>query len=114
MGLRSEWGKILAELATERDDTPLQDKLTVLAEDIGKAGTLVAALCFAAQLVIWLYDNGRETCFFPSHGNMSGMHAKRALQKSPAKEPMTPKRDLLIYAYLRPRRRLRAGLPRAE
>lgn len=35
----------------------------------GKAGTLVASLCFIAQLVIWLYDNGRETCFFPPHGN---------------------------------------------
>jgi P-type E1-E2 ATPase len=71
VGKRSEWGKILAELATERDETPLQEKLTVLAEDIGKAGTLVASLCFVAQLVIWLYDNGRETCFFPPHGNVT-------------------------------------------
>lgn len=29
VGEHSEWGRILAELATERDETPLQEKLTV-------------------------------------------------------------------------------------
>jgi len=72
VGYRSEWGKILSELATERDETPLQEKLTVLAEEIGKAGTIVATLCFVAQCIIWLIDMGRETCFFPPNGNSSG------------------------------------------
>jgi len=72
VGYRSEWGKILSELTTERDETPLQEKLTVLAEDIGKMGTLVAILCFLAQLVIWFIDLGRETCFYPDDaGNPS-------------------------------------------
>jgi magnesium-transporting ATPase (P-type) len=74
VGARSEWGRILAELGTERDETPLQGKLKKLADLIGAAGMLVASLCFVAQLVIWLYDNGRETCFFPpdGHGNLTG------------------------------------------
>eukprot|EP00960_Hanusia_phi_P051053 760575-Hanusia_phi.AAC.4 len=72
VGYRSEWGKILSELSTERDETPLQEKLTVLAEDIGKMGTIVAVLCFLAQLVIWFIDLGRETCFYPDEsGNPS-------------------------------------------
>jgi len=72
VGYRSEWGKILSELASERDETPLQEKLTILAEDIGKAGTVVATLCFVAQFIIWLIDMGRETCFFPPQSNFSG------------------------------------------
>lgn len=74
VGFRSEWGKILSELNSDRDETPLQQKLKVLADQIGMAGTAVAALCFVAQLVIWLYDNGRPTCFFPpgEDGNVTG------------------------------------------
>ena len=41
----------------------------MLAGDIGKAGTAVAALCFVAQLVLWLYGTGCETCFIPLHAN---------------------------------------------
>lgn len=48
------------ELDSERDETPLQGKLTVLAEDIGKAGTAVAAVCFVGQIIIWLLNNARE------------------------------------------------------
>ena len=71
VGYRSDWGRILWQLSTERDDTPLQEKLQVLADDIGKAGFVVACVCFFAQLVIWIYNLGRETCFFPPTGNMT-------------------------------------------
>jgi len=70
VGSRSEWGRLMVEMETERDETPLQEKLGVLAEDIGKAGTLVAALCFMAQLINWLYSLGQETCFMPAEGNL--------------------------------------------
>ena len=64
VGARSEWGKIMVELDDDRDETPLQWKLTTLAEDIGRGGTLVAIVCFMAQLSVWFVNNGRKTCFF--------------------------------------------------
>jgi len=63
VGEDSVWGKIMVELDDERDETPLQGKLTTLAEDIGRGGTMVAAVCFLAQIAVWFVNNGRKTCF---------------------------------------------------
>lgn len=52
VGVNSEWGKTL-ELVGEAgdDETPLQEKLGVLATAIGKIGFAVAICCFIAQLI---------------------------------------------------------------
>mmetsp|Transcript_46065 Transcript_46065/g.109063 ORF Transcript_46065/g.109063 Transcript_46065/m.109063 type:complete len:1060 (+) Transcript_46065:180-3359(+) len=63
VGKQSEWGKILTELDTEREDTPLQVKLGALAQNIGIIGTVVAGCCFIAQTIIWLVEMSYETCF---------------------------------------------------
>mmetsp|Transcript_17025 Transcript_17025/g.41167 ORF Transcript_17025/g.41167 Transcript_17025/m.41167 type:complete len:1074 (+) Transcript_17025:256-3477(+) len=63
VGRQSEWGKILSELDTVREDTPLQVKLSALAQNIGIIGTVVAGCCFIAQTIIWLVEMSYETCF---------------------------------------------------
>ncbi|EFJ44186.1 calcium-transporting ATPase [Volvox carteri f. nagariensis] len=58
VGPNSTWGKTMA-LVTEAgdDETPLQEKLGVLATAIGKIGFLVAVCCFIAQLIKWCVVN---------------------------------------------------------
>eukprot|EP01102_Stenamoeba_stenopodia_P019978 TRINITY_DN7650_c0_g2_i1.p1 TRINITY_DN7650_c0_g2~~TRINITY_DN7650_c0_g2_i1.p1 ORF type:complete len:1066 (+),score=297.26 TRINITY_DN7650_c0_g2_i1:223-3420(+) len=51
VGIHSEWGKIKVGLDTEHEDTPLQEKLETLAENIGKMG-LVAAIFTLIALII--------------------------------------------------------------
>lgn len=46
VGERSEWGKTMAMIVGENEETPLQEKLGELAILIGKIGTVVAAACF--------------------------------------------------------------------
>mmetsp|Transcript_58777 Transcript_58777/g.120242 ORF Transcript_58777/g.120242 Transcript_58777/m.120242 type:complete len:1033 (-) Transcript_58777:399-3497(-) len=66
VGKHSEWGKILTELDTEREDTPLQVKLATLAQNIGIMGTVVAGACFISQTIIWLVEMSYKTCFTPN------------------------------------------------
>lgn len=51
VGPNSEWGQTMALVAGEAADTPLQEKLTVLAGAIGKVGFLVALLCFIVLMI---------------------------------------------------------------
>ena len=58
VGTNSEWGKtILLMEESEEEATPLQKKLTVVAELIGKVGFAVAISCFLAMLIQWLVIN---------------------------------------------------------
>ena len=54
VGENSEWGKTLALIVGEVGDTPLQEKLTMLAGNIGKVGFFVAVLCFLALQISWM------------------------------------------------------------
>jgi len=53
VGAASQWGQIRAKLVKEDVNTPLQDKLDTLAEQIGYVGMGAAALTFAAMLFTW-------------------------------------------------------------
>lgn len=57
-GGNSEWGKTLQLVAGEGDETPLQEKLGVLAAAIGKLGLIVAVLSFIVLLIRWMVDEG--------------------------------------------------------
>lgn len=46
VGPNSQWGAVKATLQAPSDETPLQEKLTALAERIGLAGTICAGLVF--------------------------------------------------------------------
>lgn len=67
VGASSRWGKTKAKLSGESPDTPLQEKLEVLAGQIGNIGIASAVATFLAMLYIWFrYPNTRkvDTSFF--------------------------------------------------
>eukprot|EP01038_Epipyxis_sp_PR26KG_P004934 gene4934-6902_t len=55
VGEQSRWGKTRAKLAVETNDTPLQEKLDVLAKQIGNLGMGTAAATFIVMIVMWIY-----------------------------------------------------------
>lgn len=55
VGEQSRWGRTKAKLAAEAVDTPLQEKLDVLAGQIGNLGMAAAVATFIAMLTIWWY-----------------------------------------------------------
>jgi Ca2+-transporting ATPase len=57
VGPHSEWGKTMALVARESGNTPLQEKLGVLAAAIGKIGLFVAVVCFLVLLIRWIVEN---------------------------------------------------------
>eukprot|EP00002_Diphylleia_rotans_P010140 TRINITY_DN2053_c0_g1_i10.p1 TRINITY_DN2053_c0_g1~~TRINITY_DN2053_c0_g1_i10.p1 ORF type:complete len:1125 (-),score=238.02 TRINITY_DN2053_c0_g1_i10:207-3581(-) len=54
VGPNSEWGRTMSMLSTEQEETPLQEKLTVLAEQIGKIGLGFASVTFFVLLMRWI------------------------------------------------------------
>lgn len=67
VGLNSRWGKTRSKLTEKSPDTPLQEKLTVLADQIGNLGMGTAVATFIAMLAIWyFYPNTRaeDVSFF--------------------------------------------------
>jgi Ca2+-transporting ATPase len=56
VGENSRWGKTKAKLAAETSDTPLQEKLDVLAGQIGNFGMVSAGMTFIAMLIIRYYS----------------------------------------------------------
>jgi len=57
VGQHSEWGKTMALIVRESGNTPLQEKLGVLATAIGKIGLFVAVICFIVLMIRWLIEN---------------------------------------------------------
>lgn len=51
VGPHSEWGRTLALVVKEPENTPLQDKLWALAKVIAIIGLVTAVVCFIALLV---------------------------------------------------------------
>jgi hypothetical protein len=52
-------GRIMADTAMEAKDTPLQEKLELLATRIGYFGFIFAFLTFIAMIVSWYVDNSK-------------------------------------------------------
>ena len=61
VGESSRWGKTKAKLAAETVDTPLQEKLDTLANQIGNLGMFAAGATFIAMIAIWyMYPEQRD------------------------------------------------------
>jgi len=54
VGVKSMRGSIAASLEQEVEDTPLQQRLEILAEQVGKAGTVMAVIFFVVKLIMWI------------------------------------------------------------
>ncbi|PRP84217.1 P-type ATPase [Planoprotostelium fungivorum] len=52
-GMHSQWGQIKASLEKEQRTTPLQDKLEIMADNIGKGGLISACITLLALLIRW-------------------------------------------------------------
>ncbi|KAL6781722.1 FAP10B [Auxenochlorella protothecoides x Auxenochlorella symbiontica] len=57
VGEQSDWGRTMSMVQVESPDTPLQEKLGVLATAIGKLGLVVAVICFFVLLIRWMVEN---------------------------------------------------------
>lgn len=57
VGQHSEWGRTMALVVGEVGETPLQEKLTVLASAIGKVGLVVAVVSFVVLMIRWIVEN---------------------------------------------------------
>lgn len=57
VGQHSEWGRTMALVVGEVGETPLQEKLTVLASAIGKVGLVVAVISFVVLMIRWIVEN---------------------------------------------------------
>mmetsp|Transcript_25699 Transcript_25699/g.71910 ORF Transcript_25699/g.71910 Transcript_25699/m.71910 type:complete len:1007 (+) Transcript_25699:267-3287(+) len=55
VGPHSEWGKTLALVQTEQEETPLEEKLTVLATAIGKLAFIAAIMTFSALFIQYCF-----------------------------------------------------------
>ena len=58
VGEHSEWGRTMMMVMGESGDTPLQEKLGVLALGIGKLGFVIAVICFFVLLIRWIIQEG--------------------------------------------------------
>lgn len=56
VGKNSYYGKLKMKIQGSDDDTPLQEKLSVLAEQVGHVGMVSAAATFSAMLIHYIYD----------------------------------------------------------
>ena len=66
VGPDSEWGRTMALVVGEVGETPLQEKLGVLATAIGKLGFIVAVVCFFVLLIRWVGGWVRGACLLGS------------------------------------------------
>ena len=61
IGVNSQWGKIKANLVSEAVNTPLQDKLEIMAQQIGYIGLVAAVGTFIAMVIsIWARHHGKD------------------------------------------------------
>jgi len=60
VGDHTEWGKLLARLQENPEDTPLQKKLATLGGQIGWIGTGTAVLLFVVLIVVWAVNGHNE------------------------------------------------------
>lgn len=64
VGPNSEWGRTMAKLAVEMEDTPMQIALEDLAEMVGWIGIGVAGLVFMLLTLYWVIDVGTADAFY--------------------------------------------------
>lgn len=64
VGVHSEWGRTMASLVGEQEDTPMQVALEDLATMVGWIGIGVSGLVFSLLILYWILDVASEDAFF--------------------------------------------------
>ena len=74
VGKNSYYGKLKMKIQQDQDDTPLQQKLTILANQVGNVGMAAAAATFAAMFLHYIYDCFMEESFVESFISTDTLH----------------------------------------
>lgn len=74
VGKNSYYGKLKMKIQAADDTTPLQEKLTVLADQVGQVGMYSAGATFIAMFVHYIYDCGQTDNFFGSLLSVETVH----------------------------------------
>jgi magnesium-transporting ATPase (P-type) len=74
VGKSSYYGKLKLKIQAADDETPLQQKLTILADQVGKVGMFSASATFAAMLLHYIYDCFMEESFVDSFFSVTTVH----------------------------------------
>lgn len=74
VGKNSYYGKLKMMIQDADDTTPLQEKLTVLADQVGVVGMYSAAATFTAMLVHYIYDCAQTDSFSAAFFSVETMH----------------------------------------
>lgn len=74
VGRNSYYGKLKLKIQSADDTTPLQEKLTVLADQVGVVGMYSAAATFIAMFVHYIYDCTQTDSFVGSLFSTETLH----------------------------------------
>lgn len=74
VGKNSYYGKLKMKIQQEQDETPLQIKLSDLAEKVGQVGMVSAAATFLAMFIHYIYDCFAEGSFVESFVSVETIH----------------------------------------
>ena len=74
VGRNSYYGKLKEKIQQDQDETPLQIKLSILAEQVGQVGMFSAAATFLAMFVHYIYDCFAEGNFVESFVSVETIH----------------------------------------
>jgi magnesium-transporting ATPase (P-type) len=74
VGKNSYYGKLKLKIQAADDETPLQQKLTILADQVGKVGMFSASATFAAMFLHYIYDCLMEESFVDSFFSVTTVH----------------------------------------
>lgn len=74
VGKNSYYGKLKMKIQQDEDETPLQQKLTILADQVGKVGMVSAGATFMAMFIHYLYDCSMEESFTESFLSVETIH----------------------------------------
>ena len=74
VGKSSYYGKLKLKIQQADDETPLQQKLTILAVQVGKVGMFSASATFAAMFLHYIYDCFMEESFVESFFSIATVH----------------------------------------
>lgn len=74
VGKNSYYGKLKMKIQGNDDDTPLQQKLTILADQVGKVGMVSAGATFTAMFVHLIYDCFMTESFIDSLISVETVH----------------------------------------
>jgi magnesium-transporting ATPase (P-type) len=74
VGKNSYYGKLKLKIQAADDETPLQQKLTILADQVGKVGMFSASATFAAMFLHYIYDCFMEESFVDAFFSVTTVH----------------------------------------